>query len=489
MRIRTQAIFGAIASVAAVGLAIVVLSALDRRTQAAIEQHDLSGQIVSNGVSGLPLIAIDYFRFRTPRLREQWQLRQATLGRLLADESMVGAAELALFASMRLRNANLSEAFARLVEMYDKLPEGEALPIRWHAQEDRLVTQVMLATQDIVTDAIQFEQRSTELLLEARRTEGYVALGLVLMLGALTLAYSVVAFRSVVVPIRRLAQGAQAVSAGRLGFRTRLSSDDEIGALSRSFDAMVDSLERTRQEVAIRTAQLEAVNHELESFSYSVSHDLRAPLRGIDGWSQALVEDFGSGLDPKAHEYLQRVRTEAQHMGRLIDDLLKLSRVNRASLEIVPVDLSTLARTVADRLSKAMPGRSIEFEIEPGLATRADARLLEIALTNLLENACKFTAPRAVGRIAVGSVLEVETGAEKPQSFFFVRDNGVGFDMANARDLFGAFQRLHRAEEFPGTGIGLATVKRIISRHGGRLLAEARVDEGATFKFTLGATP
>ena len=234
------------------------------------------------------------------------------------------------------------------------------------------------------------------------------------------------------------------------------------------------------QRVRDRTSQLEAANQELEAFSYSVSHDLRAPLRGIDGWSLALVEDFAAQLDEEARHYLGRVRSEAQRMGQLIDDLLRLSRVTRAPLESDSVDLTEMARSIADNLREIHADRRIDFTIQPGLTARGDARLLEVTLTNLLNNATKFTGKQAEARIEVGRT------EHQGQPAFYVRDNGAGFDMAYARSLFGPFQRLHRSSEFPGTGIGLATVQRIIHRHGGRVWAEAQVDRGATFYFTLG---
>jgi len=234
------------------------------------------------------------------------------------------------------------------------------------------------------------------------------------------------------------------------------------------------------QRVHERTAQLEASNKELEAFAYSVSHDLRAPLRGIDGWSLALIEDYGPALEPRAREYLGRVRSETQRMGRLIDDLLQLSRFARAQMHHDTVNLSLIAESIAAGLRETHPQRSLEFAIRPGLTAFGDARLLEVALTNLLENAVKFTASRAHARI------EFETAGAGGNTAFVVRDNGVGFDMAYAGMLFGAFQRLHSEAEFPGTGIGLATVQRVIHRHGGRIWAEAEPDRGAAFYFTLG---
>jgi PAS domain S-box-containing protein len=228
-----------------------------------------------------------------------------------------------------------------------------------------------------------------------------------------------------------------------------------------------------------RTAQLEAANRELEAFSYSVSHDLRAPLRGIDGWTMAFLEDYGEGLNDQGRDYLDWVRAETQHMGRLIDDMLSLSRVSRAEMRREPVDLTALVQDIADKLQKIEPERQAEFILQPGLTATGDPLLLEMALFNLLENAWKFTGKQPA------TVIEFGRMKQDDQPVFFIRDNGTGFDMAYASNLFGAFQRLHQASEFPGTGIGLATVQRIINRHDGRIWAEAAVDHGATFYFTL----
>ena len=234
------------------------------------------------------------------------------------------------------------------------------------------------------------------------------------------------------------------------------------------------------QRVKDRTIQLQASNQELEAFAYSVSHDLRAPLRGINGWSLALLEDYGSTLDQNAHQYLERVRSETRRMGLLIDDLLNLSRLTRVQMQRESVDLTALARAIAWRLREAEPGRSMEFVIQDGLLGGGDSRLLEIVLSNLLGNAVKFTGLRDLARIEFGQTRHQD------QVAFYVRDNGVGFDMAYANMLFGAFQRLHKAEEFPGTGIGLATAQRVLRRHGGRIWADARPHQGATFYFTIG---
>jgi PAS domain S-box-containing protein len=233
------------------------------------------------------------------------------------------------------------------------------------------------------------------------------------------------------------------------------------------------------QRVVERTAQLQTTNKELEAFCYSVSHDLRTPLRSLDGFSQALLEDYADKLDVQGKKYLTRIRAGSQRMGQLIDDLLNLSRVSRGEMSKELVDLSKMAHEVADELRTAEPQRDAEFVVANGLVAETDPRLLRIVLTNLLGNAWKFTAKQPYARIEFG--CSGENGGKE----YFTRDNGAGFDQAYSGRLFGAFQRLHAANDFPGTGIGLATVQRIIQRQGGRVWAEGKVDQGATFHFTL----
>ena len=231
--------------------------------------------------------------------------------------------------------------------------------------------------------------------------------------------------------------------------------------------------------VAERTAELSLLNQELEAFSYSVSHDLRAPLRAVDGFSNALLEDYADRLDREGRDLLNRIHAGAQRMNALIDDLLKLSRLSRAKLEPAPVDLSALAEEICRQLQETTPERHVVLEIAPKLMAQGDPGLLRAALENLLGNAWKYTSKTPQPRIEFGRT------EQDGQPVYFVRDNGAGFDMAYADKLFGAFQRLHHPGEFEGTGIGLATVRRIIHRHGGRIWAEAAPGQGATFYFTL----
>jgi PAS domain S-box-containing protein len=252
--------------------------------------------------------------------------------------------------------------------------------------------------------------------------------------------------------------------------------------------AIRDVTERKKAENELRTlnesarrqaAQLEVVNQELEAFSYSVSHDLRAPLHRIDGFSLALIEDYADQLDSGAKDYLNRIRMAAQRMAQLIEHLIKLAYVTRSEMHMESVDLSALANVVLAECRKTDPNRHVECVVQEHVVGRGDPLLLRSVLENLLGNAWKFTGKQPHAKIEFGA-----TG-ENGGAVYFVRDNGAGFNMTNGKKLFGAFQRLHAEADFPGTGVGLATVQRIIHRHGGRVSADGGEGKGATFSFTL----
>ncbi len=325
-----------------------------------------------------------------------------------------------------------------------------------------------------------------------KRIQLYFVLVLLVLIGSLLLALAVSnALQKVISePILALTGTAKMISEKKdYSVRAVPLSQDEIGTLTDSFNDMLtqiqerdaalrESAEQLEQRVLDRTAELAATNRELEAFTYSVSHDLRAPLRHIDGYSKMLIE-LCPQLPAEAEGYLDRIRASTQYMGRLVDDLLNLARLGRKELTYEKVDLEPLVNEVLEELKEDAAGRPIEWQIGPLPEAQCDRGLVRQVLVNLISNAIKYTRPREKPVIQIGHVIVEGTPA------IFVRDNGVGFNMKYVNKLFGVFQRLHKAEDFEGTGVGLATVDRIIRKHGGRVWAESELDKGTTFYFTL----
>lgn len=358
----------------------------------------------------------------------------------------------------------------------------------------------------LVSEPIRFEGKPLGTLLiqadlgEIRdRQRRYAGIVLAVLGGSFVLALTMsrLVEKTISRPIDRLADTARAVSARKdYSVRAAAEGSDEIGLLIGTFNEMLDQIQRQdsdlkeahadlkeahadlERRVETRTRDLAAANKELEAFSYSVSHDLRAPLRAIDGFSKAVLTDYGPQIEERGRHYLERVRAGTLRMAQLIDDLLGLARVSRRQLVRQRVSLSEIAGQVAAELAQRQPSRQVRLDLEEGLTAEADPQLLTIVFENLMGNAWKFTSKRADARVEVGRT-------NGPQPAFYVRDNGAGFDMAYADKLFGAFQRLHADADFEGTGIGLATVQRIVVRHGGRIWAEGAVEKGATFYFSL----
>ena len=280
-------------------------------------------------------------------------------------------------------------------------------------------------------------------------------------------------------PINRLKQASEIIAGGKYEHKVKIARKDEIGALADSFNAMTGKLTHEINEHKKTEMKLIETNKELEAFCYSVSHDLRAPLRGIDGFSRILVEEYAEKIDLQGKDYIKRICAASQKMGALINDLLDLSRITRSKIKFEHVELSAMVQKIASELHDLEPKRNVDFVITEGLCVNGDTNLLQVAMDNLLNNAWKFTGKHPHARIEFGAKQH------NGNPVYFIRDDGVGFDMSYSNKLFVAFQRLHSPGEFEGTGIGLATVQRIINRHGGSIWAEGEVGHGATFNFTL----
>ncbi|TAK40825.1 MAG: HAMP domain-containing protein [Betaproteobacteria bacterium] len=478
-----------LATVAALLVAIVAMVGYDLRLYHKSWIADLTTQAELLGRTSGPALAFDDARVAQENLellRYRPKVRAAAIynakGRLFASFVNEGGGE------------------------FPRLPEADGVRIEG---DDLIVVKRIVNEREILGTV--YLRAAYELY---ERLAGYLGIAALVMAAALAVAYllSRQLQRAVTRPLLAIADVAREVTEKRnYSLRAQKLSQDEIGLLAESFNTMLAEIERATREleasnresarevaerrraedeilrlnaelekrVSERTAQLEYTNGELEAFCYSVSHDLRAPLRAIDGFSLALMEDFPKDLSEEAQRYLERIRTATQRMAQLIEDLLNLSRVSRGSLAQQDVDVGDVAKQVVTELRHGEPGRQIEISIWDGMHAHADARLLRAALENLIGNAWKFTSKSAHARIEVGALRDGS------RTTFFVRDNGAGFDMAYSGKLFGAFQRLHSTNEYQGTGIGLATVQRIVHRHGGRIWADAKPDKGAVFFFTL----
>ena len=304
-----------------------------------------------------------------------------------------------------------------------------------------------------------------------------IAAGVVVILGLISMGI----VRKITQPLEKLKVGAERIGAGDLTQRIEVKTGDELERLADEFNRMSVSLSEKEASLRQHAVQLEAANKELEAFSYSVSHDLRAPLRAIDGFSRVLLEDYIDKLDDEGKRYLNIIGSNTKKMGQLIDDLLVFSHLGRQEIRTSGIDMGKLAKAVSEELKLAVPERKLKFTINTLIPAQGDQAMIRQVFTNLLSNAVKFTRPKDTATIEVGG------SEEKIENLYYVKDNGVGFDMQYVNKLFGVFQRLHSTTEFEGTGVGLAIVQRIIHRHGGRVWAEGKVGEGATFYFSLPA--
>jgi signal transduction histidine kinase len=425
------------------------------------------------------LVTFEYMLNRHERPREQEREVSDRLARLIDASPFSGAAQSEVVAHLREQSAAAHRLFEELAATPAATSADAADAESIRRFEAQLFSRLLILQQESLADAFRLTDFSTERINAAQQRVVIVILAGLALIALTAGGAAWLINRSVLAPIGKLEQATREVAAGNWNYKLAIASEDEIGEMSRNFDAMTHSLRMSFAQIERSNQELAALNQEIEAFSYSVSHDLRGPLRSMDGFSQALLEDYGDKLDDEGKDSLQRIRAASQRMGRLIDELLGLSRVTRAELTLKPVNLSDMAREIADSLDQQQPARAVKWEIEEDLTVHADKALIQIAMQNLLENAWKFTSKTDKPVIRVGAI---ERDGKKE---CFVADNGVGFDMAYADRLFGAFQRLHHESEFPGTGIGLAIVQRIFRRHAGRIWVQAKPDLGATFFFQL----
>jgi signal transduction histidine kinase len=474
MKISSKAKLAATLMLGTMVLIAVSIGWADGQVRAAVAQRRHSVEI-AGALNSMRMVTFEYLLNRRERARLQEQAVWQRLELLFASPSLVDGPASSILASLRSQG----EASHRLFGEIDTATAdgGGVVDETQRRFEAQLASRILILQQNSLVDAEQLiEDAGARIDATQRRVVAVTGVGLLVM-AVLTGLAAWLFRRDVLQPIARLELATREVAAGNWSFELDVGSADELGDMARHFDAMTRALRDSFSRLEVSNRELLGLNQELESFSYSVSHDLRSPLRSMDGFSLALLEDYGDQLDDEARDSLQRIRGASQRMGRLIDELLGLARVTRAELKIQDVDLSAIAEEIASALSKAQPERRVRWEIEQGIVVRGDRELLAIALQNLLDNAWKFT-----GKVDEG-VIRVGMRQEEGKPVCFVSDNGAGFDMAYASRLFGAFQRLHHEVDFPGTGVGLAIVQRVMRRHGWSLGAQASLGQGATFYF------
>jgi signal transduction histidine kinase len=451
--------------------------------------------------------AYEFFTFRQSTIANL-----STVGSILANNSTAAltftnsedAAEVlsALQAENHIRVACLYDSNGKLFAQYPATLPREALPAAPDSDGYRFDGGYLISFQPVVYESKRLGTLylKSDLDVMYERFQLYGCIVVVVVAASALLAYGLSRrFQAQISqPILALTNTATAVAErGDYSVRAPSIGKGEFVVLTDAFNQMLDRIHESdrafreqeeqlrclnselEQRVEERTRKLQEANKELEAFSYSVSHDLRAPLRAIDGFSRILLEDYAHKLDEDARRVLDVIRSNTQNMGRLIDDLLAFSRLSRKQLEASPVNMSELANDVFQQLKPTLADQKVQFNLAPLPSTTGDPALIRQVFVNLLSNAAKYSRPRAE------TVIEVSGRSENGHCIYYVKDNGVGFDMTYAPKLFGVFQRLHSVEEFEGTGVGLAIVQRIIHRHGGSVWAEGKVDEGATFYFSL----
>jgi signal transduction histidine kinase len=442
-------------------------------------------QDVAQAVAELTLLTDSYLAYGERRVETQWHSRADRIRQILEDRESPEPVQ-----ALPLVFDSLTRSFTTLQDVHAELRLAEEETERLRMVVERIGARMRMDSQNLLTRtfAIAREAREQASFLQDRSSRAIVLLGTLLIL--VTLVTTLGLAMTVSGRMARLLQGSREVGRGRLQHRIGHLGTDEIGLLAGSFDEMTANLDRlVRQEQEAQealqqlNAQLESRvvqrTRELEAFTYSVSHDLRAPLRAVDGFARFLHEDYADRLDQEGIRFITVIRSNVQRMDKLITDLLTLSRVTRSELSPVIVDMSSLARSVVEEVAPEEVRREFAVVIEPLPAAMGDVALLKQVWMNLLSNAFKYSAVTETRRIEIG------TATTAGEQIYFVKDHGVGFDGTYAHKIFGVFERLHNADQFEGTGVGLAIVAQIVLRHGGRVWAEGEEGRGATMYFSL----
>ena len=450
----------------AVMMAVVLWATLGYTIDSSVRQIESARQVTLNIVGSIARIALLY---------EDYDNIQGYVEELPRNTDIIAA--------MLADDRNIIVASSNLSDIGKSLPVlKDSRNVSWQ------ISKISNPAGKLGMLAIQFSDEATNAIHRNALTRG----ALIAAIGMSVIAIISIGFGHLLTrQLGTVVHAAEQVAAGNYQVRTGLSSHDEVGQVGKAFDTMAEVIaaekrslsranEALEQRVEERTRKLQEANHEYAAFAYAVSHDLRSPLRSMNGFSDILLEDYADKLDDTAKNYLQRIKKSSLRMNQLIDDLLTLSRVNQAEISHQQIDLSSLCQDVVNELVTQFPDHEIQVNIEPGMTAQGDPRLLRDAMMNLIGNAWKFTGKTEQARISISTEKLGE------RTVYKVEDNGTGFDEAYAAKLFVPFQRLHSEQDFPGTGIGLSTVLRVIKRHHGEIWAESLADSGAVFRFTLG---
>ena len=504
MKIRTR-----LKIVSAVSAALVVILAFilfwsQQSLMTATEADGLVSEIIIS-IFERSILRSDYLRNDNMRAKDQWLSKQNQINdftkKALSQFDL--AVNKKIIHSMLSDNEECAVVFRQIIANRERLTNGLLHQDTASEIESKLLGQLLLKTYDTVADARSLQKASNDLIASIQRTAVRVFFSFIVSAVVLVIIITISLGHIIGKGIKNLQLGAAAISEGNFLHAIPTVGEDEFAEVARAFNTMsgklmeshaalaqkIDEQKRSADKIThlnhnlnLTVSQLQGANQELEAFAYSVSHDLRAPLRAMGGFSEALLEDFGERIEGEARDYLNEIIIGSQHMGQLIDGLLTLSRSTRGELHRDRVDLSAMADRIRKELETQDPKRRLEWQIEHGLIAQGDARMIDVVMRNLLGNAWKYTAGSPNPTIRVYAEV---CGNER---FFCVSDNGAGFDMAHSEKLFQPFQRLHRQEEFPGIGIGLATVQRIVHRHGGTIMATGEAGKGAIFRILLPAT-